>query len=78
MQSQAAKLQILDLPVAAMLTISGIFLILYAKKNSEQIDEKVASGEYTKTQAQEKIKTFRLCAYALTAIGASLLLAAIL
>jgi hypothetical protein len=78
MESQADKLQILDLPVAAMLTIMGICGILYSKKNAELTEKKVASGEYTKVEAQKKIKTFRLCSYAMTAIGACLLLSFLL
>ena len=35
-----------------MLTIMGIFGILYSKKNTELTEKKVASGEYTKAEVE--------------------------
>jgi hypothetical protein len=69
------EMQVFDLPIAIMFVALGIGFLAIRKQQSAARGACVERGELTAEEAKKKDRTLSVGAYAITAIGALLLLA---
>jgi mannose/fructose/N-acetylgalactosamine-specific phosphotransferase system component IIC len=67
-----------DLPIAIMMTVTGILFFWYQPYQSKSIRQKIKTKEISEIEGEKNIRFFRLASRIIPALGICLLIAALL